>query len=209
MREVANPSSHLQYLRPSVSSISVSTMVSIAFIISIILAPVSAAVFTDITFSSNFAFTLQINYATVRFPLFFYPMLIDSLANGKEALKRIATYLAREELTPYVQHLPKSDDGGSVELRNGNFLWSAANQPDIARGEQRMGAPALCDASLNVGPGEVVAVVGSVATGKSALCKSLIGELAPVPRVVVDQSEGDKTEMSFRTRIAPRCCCFW
>ena len=126
-------------------------------------------------------------------------MLIDSLANGKEALKRIATYLAREELTPYVQHLPKSDDGGSVELRNGNFLWSAANQPDIARGEQRMGAPALCDASLNVGPGEVVAVVGSVATGKSALCKSLIGELAPVPRVVVDQSEGDKTEMSFRT----------
>ena len=130
-------------------------------------------------------------------------MLIDSLANGKESLKRIATYLAREELTPYVQHLPKSDNGGSVELRNGNFLWSAANQPDIANGEQRMGAPALCDASLNVGPGEVVAVVGSVATGKSALCKSLIGELAPVPRVVVDQSDGDKTEMFSRTSDIP------
>ena len=139
----------------------------------------------------------------VRFPLFFYPMLIDSLANGKEALKRIATYLAREELTPYVQHLPKTDEGGSIELRNGNFLWSAANQPDVSSGEQSMGAPALCDASLNVAPGEVVAVVGSVATGKTALCRSLIGELAPVPRVVVDQTNGDGTKMSFGTSDVP------
>jgi len=130
-------------------------------------------------------------------------MLIDSLANGKEALKRIATYLAREELTPYVQHLPKTDEGGSIELRNGNFLWSAANQPDISSGEQSMGAPALCDVSLNVAPGEVVAVVGEVATGKTALCKSLIGELAPVPRVVVDQTSGDKRKVPYGTSDIP------
>ena len=135
--------------------------------------------------------------------MFFYPMLIDSLANGKEALKRIATYLAREELTPYVQHLPKTNEGGSIELRNGNFLWSAANQPDISSGEQSMGAPALCNASLNVAPGEVVAVVGEVATGKTALCKSLIGELAPVPRVVVDQTNGDNAKVPFGTSDIP------
>ena len=50
--------------------------------------------------------------------------------------------------------------------------------------------PALCDASLSVGPGEVVAVVGEVGSGKTALVKALIGELAPVPRsAIVDCSQ--------------------
>ena len=138
-------------------------------------------------------FTAISLFNQLRYPLFFYPMLIDSLANGKNALRRISSYLNSEELTPYVQQkqqqLPQESnhaiDGGSIEMKNGNFLWSTSQAPkdgEVTSPE----SPALCNVNLKVNPGEVVAVVGPVGSGKSALIKGLLGELAPVPRMVVD-----------------------
>lgn len=133
-------------------------------------------------------FTAISLFNQLRFPLFFYPMLIDSLANGKNALRRVSSYLSSEEITPYVEMLPPLGGGqGSIEMKNGNFLWSTAKA--VKDGEvSTEAAPALCDVNLDVKPGEVVAVVGTVGSGKSALIKGLLGELAPVPRAVVDQS---------------------
>lgn len=124
----------------------------------------------------------------LRFPLLFYPMLIDALANGNNSLKRISQYLTDEELTPYVQETV-GGEGGSIELVNGNFLWSS-----------KTGAAALCDADLSIKPGEVVAVIGQVGNGKTALIKALLGELQPVPRMIVDQSA---MSSSNSTHISP------
>lgn len=135
-------------------------------------------------------FTAISLFNQLRFPLFFYPMLIDSLANGKNAMRRISSYLTSEELTPYVQYLPPmKDGGGKIEMRHGSFLWSTSQEPrdgEVAPPE----VPALCDVNLVVNPGEVVAVVGPVGSGKSALIKGLLGELAPVPKIVVDGKNG-------------------
>lgn len=141
-------------------------------------------------------FTAISLFNQLRFPLFFYPMLIDSLANGKNSLRRIASYLTSEELTPYVQALPtKLDGGGQIEVKHGSFLWSTSNQ--IRDGEVTPpDSPALCDVNLKVEPGEVVAVVGSVGSGKSALMKGLLGELTPVPKIVVESSNDGATNSS-------------
>jgi ABC-type multidrug transport system fused ATPase/permease subunit len=141
-------------------------------------------------------FTAISLFNQLRFPLFFYPMLIDSLANGKNSLRRIASYLTSEELTPYVQDLPpKVDGGGQIEVKHGSFLWSTSNQ--IRDGEVTPpDSPALCDVNLRVEPGEVVAVVGSVGSGKSALMKGLLGELTPVPKIVVENSNSGATNSS-------------
>ena len=133
-------------------------------------------------------FTAISLFNQLRFPLFFYPMLIDSLANGKNAMQRISSYLSSEELTPYVETLPPDQSGGgSIKIENGNFLWSTSKPTK----DGEVAAPtvsALYDANLEVRPGEVVAVVGPVGSGKSALVKALLGELVPVPKTVVQQS---------------------
>lgn len=88
----------------------------------------------------------------LRFPLLFYPMLIDALANGNNSLKRVSRYLSADELTPYVKHDDVArDEGGSIILNKGNFLWSS-----------KTGVPALCNTELSIKPGEVVAVIGQV-----------------------------------------------
>ena len=134
-------------------------------------------------------FTAISLFNQLRFPLFFYPMLIDAIANGQNSLRRISSYLESQEITPYVDYKPKlNDGGGSIEMSNGNFLWSASsdssNNEEVGSTETKdsSGAPALCGASISVQPGEVVAVIGGVGSGKSALVKSLIGELTPVPQ---------------------------
>jgi len=141
-------------------------------------------------------FTAISLFNQLRFPLFFYPMLIDSLANGKNSLRRIASYLTSEELTPYVQTLPpKADGGGQIEVKHGSFLWSTSNQ--VKDGEVTPpDSPALCDVNLKVKSGEVVAVVGSVGSGKSSLIKGLLGELTPVPKIVVESSNSGVTNSS-------------
>mmetsp|Transcript_30339 Transcript_30339/g.45944 ORF Transcript_30339/g.45944 Transcript_30339/m.45944 type:complete len:1588 (-) Transcript_30339:395-5158(-) len=132
-------------------------------------------------------FTAISLFNQLRFPLFFYPMLIDSIVNGKNALQRISSFLSNEEIPQYVQTLPPSKNGGRIEMQNGNFLWSSSS-PGFDGKMQLQAAPALCEADINVGPGEIVAVVGSVGSGKTALIKALLGELAPVPKAVVDSS---------------------
>lgn len=128
-------------------------------------------------------FTAISLFNQLRFPLFFYPMLIDSLANGKNAVTRLSSYLAAEEIVPYVQHLPATN-GGSIEMKNGNFLWSLGSSSGNVTTQA---VPALAGIELKVNPGEVVAVVGSVGSGKSALIKGLLGELNPVPRIILQE----------------------
>ena len=133
-------------------------------------------------------FTAISLFNQLRFPLLFYPMLIDSMANGKNSLRRISQYLTQEEIEPYVERAGRIDGGGgggSIEMTGGNFFWAPGGADD---GRAPGGIPALRDASVSVGPGEVVAVVGDVGSGKSALVKSLIGELSPAPRAMRDRT---------------------
>ena len=158
-------------------------------------------------------FTAISLFNQLRFPLFFYPMLIDSLSNGRNSLGRISEYLNRDEIVPYVRGGERQDvvdgrtsvtrKGGSVELTDGDFLWSGSVPAgDGGDGAARQGIPALRDAGVSAGPGEVVAVVGEVGSGKTALCKSLIGELVPAAPPRSDGTGDAKPLVDVRGSVA-------
>jgi len=121
-------------------------------------------------------FTSLSIFNQLRFPLFFYPIFVESFVRGRESIQRIASYMATPELENYIKRLPPTSEkqqqpSTSVRMKNGNFYWPTrtGNQPALA----------LVNASLHVKPGEFVAVIGRVGSGKSALVKSLLGELVP------------------------------
>ena len=193
-------------------------------------------------------FTAISLFHQLRFPLFFYPMLIDALANGRNAMVRIANFVATPETVPYVQHLPaveiaagtnphynknqtaaslsssvdpsSTTGGGAIAMQHGNFLWSVSqgtpsndkknmdptNQDkDDNNDETRpvvpssSSIPALARVNFQVSPGEMVAVVGSVGAGKSALIQALLGELNPVPSLLMEQALSHSTEPNAAT----------
>jgi len=136
-------------------------------------------------------FTAISLFNQLRFPLLFYPMVIDALANGKNALSRLSSYLCQEDLTPYVKKLPMvNGNGGCIDLSNGNFFWSKPTSASHENDNRTGASPALCGADIHVKAGEVACVVGNVGSGKSALIKAMLGELEPVPRIAVDDSVG-------------------
>ncbi|GAX09929.1 hypothetical protein FisN_11Lh082 [Fistulifera solaris] len=140
-------------------------------------------------------FTAISLFNQLRYPLFFFPMYIDSAANARQALHRIASYLASEENVRYVSHQPPISVspgcpmGGSIEISDGNFLWSSESTHD-----EKHGAPALAGVNFKANPGEIVAVVGTVGSGKSAIIKALLGELKPVPSIVLEQAITNENE---------------
>jgi ABC-type multidrug transport system fused ATPase/permease subunit len=151
-------------------------------------------------------FTAISLFNQLRFPLFFYPMLVDSLANARNAMLRIAHFLSAEEMSRYVEQRPATAAGGRIEMTNGNFLWSVSSGTEEETDSTEAVVPALSNVNLKVGPGEVVAVVGSVGSGKSALIKGLLGELSPVPGTIMQQTLSipeDKMEAPHGALVKP------
>ncbi|XP_055837482.1 multidrug resistance-associated protein 1-like [Episyrphus balteatus] len=99
----------------------------------------------------------------LRFPLAMLPMLITNLVQTQVSVKRINKFLNSEELDPdCVGH----DRGAPCPMliENGTFSWGDEN-------------PVLRDINMEVKKGSLVAVVGTVGTGKSSLISALLGEM--------------------------------
>lgn len=91
--------------------------------------------------------------------------LPDTFINTLEALlsaSRIESFLKRRDFAP---RPPVRSSPYAIELEDASFEWS----PSV---------PALHVKQLRVNPGELVAIVGGVGSGKSALLLSILGELS-------------------------------
>ena len=116
-------------------------------------------------------FTALALFNQLRFPLIFFPMLLNTLAEGKVSLNRLTDFLLSDEIEEYVQRNEFSKDNDVINIHQGNFSWSSSN----VEGSQNRGG--LINTNINVKKGELVAVVGPVGSGKSTLLSALLGEL--------------------------------
>ncbi|OAD61579.1 Multidrug resistance-associated protein 1 [Eufriesea mexicana] len=118
---------------------------------------------------STVAFVSLSLFNILRFPLSILPMMIGNMVQAYVSVKRINKFMNTEELDPNnVQHDPS--ESYALLIENGTFAWDMEN----------IDRPILRNISLKVEQGQLVAIVGTVGSGKSSLISALLGEMEKI-----------------------------
>eukprot|EP00026_Physarum_polycephalum_P000614 Phypoly_transcript_00615.p1 GENE.Phypoly_transcript_00615~~Phypoly_transcript_00615.p1 ORF type:complete len:1444 (+),score=207.64 Phypoly_transcript_00615:19-4350(+) len=103
---------------------------------------------------------------TLRVPIGFIPMMIGGIVESKLSINRIQRFLMAEDMdTTSIEKVPLPDRD-VIQVINASFKWSKEAQADT-----------LSEINFTVKKGELVAVVGTVGSGKSSLMSALLGEM--------------------------------
>ncbi|XP_054799933.1 ABC transporter C family member 3-like isoform X2 [Prosopis cineraria] len=103
-------------------------------------------------------------------PIYNFPGTISMIAQTKVSLDRVASFLQVDELqSDVIEKLPRGSSNTAIEVVNGNFSWDLSSSNTTLKG-----------INLTVMQGMLVAVCGTVGSGKSSLLSCILGE---VPRV--------------------------
>ncbi|XP_037352386.1 ATP-binding cassette sub-family C member 2 [Talpa occidentalis] len=110
------------------------------------------------------AFTSITLFNILRFPLSMLPMVITSLIQASVSVERLEKYLGGDELdTSAIRRDCHSDK--AVQFSEASFSWDLDSEATIR------------DVNLDVMPGQLVAVMGTVGSGKSSLMSAILGEM--------------------------------
>ncbi|XP_044597667.1 multidrug resistance-associated protein 1 isoform X7 [Cotesia glomerata] len=120
----------------------------------------------DNILDSKKAFVSLSLFNILRFPLSMLPMVISNVVQAMVSIKRINSYMNGEELDPNnVQH--DQSELHPLIIENGTFAW----------GPESLEKPTLKNINMQVHHGQLVAVVGTVGSGKSSLISAFFGEM--------------------------------
>ncbi|KAK0089852.1 hypothetical protein PV325_005159 [Microctonus aethiopoides] len=115
---------------------------------------------------SKKAFVSLSLFNILRFPLSMLPMMISNVVQTTVSVKRINIFMNTEDLDPNnVQH--DQSELHPLIIENGSFSW------DSVISEK----PTLKNINLQVEHGQLVAIVGTVGSGKSSLVSAFLGEM--------------------------------
>ncbi|KAM5324056.1 ATP-binding cassette sub-family C member 2 [Glossophaga mutica] len=110
------------------------------------------------------AFTSITLFNILRFPLSTFPMVISSVLQATVSTERLEKYLGGDDLdTSAIQHDCNFDK--AVQFSEASFTWDQDSEATIR------------DVNLDIMPGQLVAVVGTVGSGKSSLVSAMLGEM--------------------------------
>ncbi|CAF1344492.1 unnamed protein product [Adineta ricciae] len=115
------------------------------------------------------AFVSLALFNLLRGPLISFPNMINSIIEARVSSERIGKFLTRDEIDEdTVERIPiEMSNEISVHIQNGCFRW--LNHPE---------APlTLKNINLQIRQGSLVALVGSVGSGKSSMLSALLGEM--------------------------------
>ncbi|KAM7227688.1 hypothetical protein CapIbe_021385 [Capra ibex] len=113
------------------------------------------------------AFTSITLFNILRFPMSMLPMLISSMLQASVSTERLEKYLGGDDLdTSAIRRDCNSDK--AVQFSEASFTW-----------DHDLGVT-IQDVNLDIMPGQLVAVVGTVGSGKSSLMSAMLGEMENV-----------------------------
>lgn len=139
---------------------------------------VSVAMFAVFTFLGNelkpeIAFPALALINILRFPINALPNVISSIVDSQVSIARLKAYFLSYDLdAAAVEH--DLNEPAAVRIKDAEFEWILYR-------------PTLENIDITIMPGQLVAIVGEVGSGKSSLLASLLGELPKVRgRVIVN-----------------------
>lgn len=112
--------------------------------------------------NSASAFAALNVFNQMRLPLMLYPLVMNSFIDGRLGLDRIEAYLNMPTLAHRDVHTANASTP-IVEIANGTFAWGSN--------------VTLANVSLSLHPGDLLAVKGTVGSGKSSLLQAILGEI--------------------------------
>ncbi|XP_030058790.1 ATP-binding cassette sub-family C member 2 [Microcaecilia unicolor] len=154
---------HFTYLQ----SVTLFVFTCAPFLISVASFAVYVMVSSTNVLDAQKAFTAISLFNILRFPMGLLPMLISSIVQTSVSCQRLEKYLGADDLdSSAIQHDPAFDS--AIVLSDATFSW------------EQSGEPAIKGVNLDIKPGKLVAVVGSVGSGKSSLVSAMLGEMENV-----------------------------
>ena len=153
--------------------------------------------------SPSTLFSALVAFDQLRFPLMFYPMAFAQLAQAKVSAARIQVFLGLKEIgrgeTAKFRkgNFQRNEDGtGEIVIKNASVYWNDPDTPladttehgdslslssihendDAEAPAVRYPKAILKNINLRIAPGQLCAVVGRVASGKSTLCSAILNE---------------------------------
>ncbi|KAM5272344.1 ATP-binding cassette sub-family C member 2 [Ctenodactylus gundi] len=113
------------------------------------------------------AFTSITLFNILRFPLTMLPLVISSVLQASVSIERLEKYLGGDDLdTSAIRHVSNFDK--AVQFSEASFTWDRDTETTIQ------------NVNLDIMPGQLVAVVGTVGSGKSSLMSAMLGEMEHV-----------------------------
>ena len=143
-------------------------------------------------------FTVLLFFSALRFPIAYFGRLVGRAALAMEALRRLESFVNRPTRSENLEKgkLPHEmeasnkadtdDDASGVVLsvKDATFVFEAPHRDESASrksSSRELAGFSAADINLSLQPGQVLAVVGPVAAGKSTIINGMIDEVSALP----------------------------
>jgi len=141
--------------------------------------------------TASVTFTILMLFNMLKFPINQAGQLLSKAALGIQAMQRISQFMDRDEQVPDTVDVSSDSsedkDDTVLEVKNGTFFVGTAdsesNESSFTDEDKTNDGPGgaaaftLSGVNLSVKRGEVLAVVGEVASGKSSLIQGVLGDI--------------------------------
>ncbi|XP_037524946.1 multidrug resistance-associated protein 1 [Rhipicephalus sanguineus] len=134
------------------------------FLVALVSFGVYVTIDSENILDANKAFVSLTLFNTVRVPLGLLPLIVSNTAMFLVSRDRINDYLRSDDLDPTAVQTDANQEE-AVKVQDASFAWSR-------------GSPAMLkDITVSVPKGSLVAIVGSVGSGKSSLLSAFLGDM--------------------------------
>ncbi|KAG1678463.1 Multidrug resistance-associated protein 1 [Nymphon striatum] len=155
-----------------VTTLKKSLMFEQAMVNIFIIAPAAVSLLTFAAFiygtnevlTPNIAFVSMSLFEILRIPLNELPFVIGECIKSAASFRRISNFIQCEEIGENIVNKGEASSN-ALTIENGVFTWEKSSEV------------CLSDINMNVEQGQLVAIVGSVGSGKSSLLSATLGEM--------------------------------